>query len=94
MQRDIAEAQQSIYEENFMKQRLQMEMDAKDSEIEQLRQKLSLFNIDTASINSVHLEEPVDDNLSGETVFPPESSTIVLRPYIHRSQKMSFASFV
>ena len=67
MQRDVAEAQQNVYEENLARQRLQMEMDSKDSEIEQLRQKLSMFNVDSASVNSGSLEDSVvDEAASGE----------------------------
>lgn len=67
MQRDVAEAQQNVYEENLARQRLQMEMDSKDSEIEQLRQKLSMFNVDSASVNSGSLEDSVvDEPTSGE----------------------------
>ena len=44
-----------------------MEMDSKDSEIEQLRQKLSMFNVDSASVNSGSLEDSVvDEPTSGE----------------------------
>lgn len=66
MQRDIGEAQQNVYEEIQSRQRLQMELDAKDSEIEQLRQKISILNVDSASINSGSLEDPVveDQNSS------------------------------
>ena len=68
MQRDVAEAQQNVYEESLARQRLQMEMDAKDSEIEQLRQKLSLFNVDATSAHSTgSLEESVvEEPTSGE----------------------------
>lgn len=67
MQRDVAEAQQNVYEENLARQRLQMEMDSKDSEIEQLRQKLSMFNVDSASVNSGSLEDSVvEEATSGE----------------------------
>ncbi|XP_059146852.1 rho-associated protein kinase 1-like [Physella acuta] len=44
MQKDIFEAQQSVYQESQAKQRLQVEMNAKDSELEQLRQKLAFSN--------------------------------------------------
>ncbi|GFN77047.1 rho-associated protein kinase [Plakobranchus ocellatus] len=57
MQRDVLEAQQSVYEESQARQRLQMEIDAKDSELEQLRQKLAFTNSDTASVNSGTMDE-------------------------------------
>ncbi|GFR98507.1 rho-associated protein kinase [Elysia marginata] len=67
MQRDVLEAQQSVYEESQARQRLQMEMDAKDSELEQLRQKLAFTNSDTASVNSGNMDESsisvTDDSL-------------------------------
>lgn len=67
MQRDVAEAQQNIYEEAMIRQRLQMEMDAKDSEIEQLRQKLTYANVDAASINSGGPDDSVvEDANSGK----------------------------
>ncbi|XP_076440022.1 rho-associated protein kinase 2-like isoform X2 [Babylonia areolata] len=69
MQRDNAEAQQNVYEESLARQRLQMEMDAKDSEIEQLRSKLSLMNADvtsthsTGSLDDTSVEESSSDAL-------------------------------
>jgi septal ring factor EnvC (AmiA/AmiB activator) len=68
MQRDIMEANQNVTEEATQRQRLQMELDSKDSEIEQLRQKLSMFNTDSASVNSGSLEDSVveDQNVSGK----------------------------
>lgn len=52
MQRDVAEANQSLFEESQVRQRMQLEMDSKDSEIEQLRLKLSLLNADVTSTHS------------------------------------------
>ena len=57
MQREIAEYQQSVYEEGQARQKLQLELDAKDSEIEQLRMKLNYANIDSVSINSGSLDD-------------------------------------
>ncbi|CAG5126387.1 unnamed protein product, partial [Candidula unifasciata] len=59
MQRDVLEAQQSVYEESQARQRLQMEIDAKDSEMEQLRQKLSLSTSDSMSIYSGNNEDSI-----------------------------------
>ena len=58
MQRDVAEAQQSVLEESNARQKLQMEMDAKDSEMEQLRQKLAFAT--TSDNSSIH-SGPDDD---------------------------------
>jgi septal ring factor EnvC (AmiA/AmiB activator) len=80
MQRDIMEANQNVTEEATQRQRLQMELDSKDSEIEQLRQKLSMFNTDSASVNSSSLEDSVveDQNVSGK--------------WSHASQKILFGN--
>lgn len=59
MQRDVSEAQQNVYEESQARQRLQMEMDAKDSEMEQLRQKLAFLNSDSASVHSGNMDESI-----------------------------------
>lgn len=64
MRQDVAEAQQNLYDESLTRQRLQMEMDAKDSEIEQLRQKLTFANVDNASVNSGSLEDSVTEENS------------------------------
>ncbi|CAL1536686.1 unnamed protein product [Lymnaea stagnalis] len=63
MQRDVLEAQQSVYEESQARQRLQMEIDAKDSEMEQLRQKLAFNNSDTVSVNSGNIGN-MDDSIN------------------------------
>lgn len=57
-QRDLSETQAALYEEGQTRNKLQMELDSKDSEIELLQQKLSVINIDTASVHSE------DDTLS------------------------------
>ncbi|KAK3585004.1 hypothetical protein CHS0354_024918 [Potamilus streckersoni] len=48
-QRDLSETQAALYEEGQQRNRLQMELDAKESEIETLQQKLSI-NIETISL--------------------------------------------
>jgi septal ring factor EnvC (AmiA/AmiB activator) len=58
-QRDLSETQAALYEEGQSRNKLQMELDAKDSEIELLQQKLSTTNLDTASIHSGSLEDDV-----------------------------------
>lgn len=69
MQRDVAEAQQNVFEENQARQRLQMEMDAKDSEIEQLRQKLAYVNMEGASICSGSIEDSISDENSSDALM-------------------------
>ena len=60
-QRDLSETQAALYEEGQTRNKLQMELDSKDSEIELLQQKLSVLNLDTASVHSGSLE---DESLS------------------------------
>ena len=56
-QRDLSETQAALYEEGQTRNKIQMELDAKDSEIELLQQKLSVANLDTASVHSGSLED-------------------------------------
>lgn len=56
-QRDLSETQAALYEEGQSRNKLQMELDSKDSEIELLQQKLVVTNLDTASIHSGSLED-------------------------------------
>ena len=51
-QRELSETHAALYEEGQNRLRLQMELDARESEIEQLKQKVMLQNSDTASISS------------------------------------------
>lgn len=51
-QKDLQDLQAQVYEENQTKLRLQMELDSKDSEIEQLQMKLATMNSETASLSS------------------------------------------
>ncbi|XP_059146890.1 rho-associated protein kinase 1-like isoform X3 [Physella acuta] len=60
MQRDVLEAQQSVYEESQARQRLQLEIDAKDSELEQLRQILAFSNSDTVSVHSGNPDDSIN----------------------------------
>ncbi|CAC5419597.1 ROCK1 [Mytilus coruscus] len=55
--RDLSETQAALYDEGQQKAHLQMELDSKDSEIEQLRQKLAYGNIDSTSVNSITIED-------------------------------------
>ena len=69
-QRDLSETQAALYEEGQTRGKLQMELDSKDSEIELLQQKLSVINVDTASIHSGSLE---DDSLLHNSSISSES---------------------
>jgi hypothetical protein len=55
LSRELSETQAALFEEGQHKGKLQMELDAKEMEIEQLRQKLAVT--DNVSINSSHLED-------------------------------------
>lgn len=55
-QKEIQELQAQLMEENSAKIRLQMELDSKDSEIEQMQQKLTIFGSETASLSSADNE--------------------------------------
>ncbi|XP_065210146.1 rho-associated protein kinase 1 isoform X2 [Planococcus citri] len=55
-QKEIQELQSQLMEENSSKIRLQMELDSKDSEIEQMQQKLTIFGSETASLSSADNE--------------------------------------
>ena len=50
--RELSETHAALYEEGQNRLRLQMELDARESEVEQLKQKVMFQNSDTASINS------------------------------------------
>ncbi|XP_050529060.1 rho-associated protein kinase 1 isoform X3 [Daktulosphaira vitifoliae] len=51
-QKELQELQSQVVEENASKLRLQMELDSKDSEIEQLQGKLTTLGSETASLSS------------------------------------------
>ncbi|KAL1123816.1 hypothetical protein AAG570_001587 [Ranatra chinensis] len=55
-QKEVQELQSAVMEENTMKLRLQMELDSKDSEIEQLQGKLTMLGSETASLSSADNE--------------------------------------
>lgn len=52
MQKELQELQVQVVEENTSKLRFQMELDSKDSEIEQLQVKLASLGSETASLSS------------------------------------------
>lgn len=64
MQRDLAELQAVLSEESQKVQKLQLELDAKESENEYLLQKLSLQGAETASVSSNN-DLDMDDSLHG-----------------------------
>ena len=51
-QKELQEQAALLYEESQAKLRLQMEVDSKDSEIEQLHRRLAVLSADTASVTS------------------------------------------
>jgi len=51
-QKEVQELQSQVVEENASKLRLQMELDSKDSEIEQLQGKITSLSSETASLSS------------------------------------------
>lgn len=51
-QKELQELQSQVVEENSAKLRLQMELDSKDSEIEQLLGRLATLGSETASLSS------------------------------------------
>lgn len=55
-QKEVQELQAQVVEENASKLRLQMELDSKDSEIEQLQGRLAIMGSETASLSSADNE--------------------------------------
>lgn len=51
-QKEVQDLQALVYEESQARVRLQMELDAKDSEIESLHRTVANFNSETASLSS------------------------------------------
>lgn len=58
-QKEVQELQSQVQEENTARIRLQMELDSKDSEIEQLHIKLASLNSETASLSSADNDEDI-----------------------------------
>lgn len=65
-QKELSEVQALLYDESQAKLKLQMELDSKDSEIEQLQHKVSLVNSETASVNS-GTDNDNDDGFPGKS---------------------------
>jgi predicted RNase H-like nuclease (RuvC/YqgF family) len=63
--KDINDLQALVYEEGQKSTRLQMEIAAKDSEMEQLKQKVALNSSDTASVSSTG-NDLDDETMQGE----------------------------
>ncbi|VVC88965.1 unnamed protein product [Leptidea sinapis] len=57
LQRDLQESQQQLLEEQQTRLRLAMEVDSKDAEIEQLKEKLAALTSETASQSSADAED-------------------------------------
>ncbi|XP_064606678.1 rho-associated protein kinase 2-like isoform X2 [Liolophura sinensis] len=77
-QRDLSETQAALYEEGQGRNKLQMEMDAKDCEIEQLRSKLFYISNDSGSVNSGTLEEDAatgENHMEGWLAVPAGKKT-------------------
>lgn len=68
-QKELQELQSQVVEENTSKLKLQMELDSKDSEIEQLQGKLAVLGSETASLSSADVEndESYSQGTSGRT---------------------------
>ncbi|EEB18276.1 Rho-associated protein kinase, putative [Pediculus humanus corporis] len=66
-QKEIQELQSQVIDESQMKVRLQMEVDSKDSEIEQLQSRLALLSSETASLSSGGAENENDDGYAQES---------------------------
>ncbi|KAK3090086.1 hypothetical protein FSP39_009049 [Pinctada imbricata] len=99
-QRDLSDTQAALYEEQQSKGKLQMELDAKDSEIEQLQQKLSIANLDNTSINSGNLTledgdtsvtslSPADSHMEGYLAVPNKAN---IKKYGWRKQYVVVSS--
>ncbi|XP_050553083.1 rho-associated protein kinase 2 isoform X1 [Spodoptera frugiperda] len=57
LQRDLQDCQQQLLDEQSTRQRLAMEVDSKDAEIEQLKEKLAALTSETASQSSADAED-------------------------------------
>lgn len=67
-QKEISELQTQLQDENSRSTTYKMERDAKESEIEQLRQKMLLLNSETASLSS-GAENDNDESFLGNLKF-------------------------
>lgn len=64
-QKDLQELQSQLLDESAARVRLQMEMDSKDSEIEQLQAKLALLSSESASVSSGGADNDAEDSNQG-----------------------------
>ena len=60
-QKEIQELQAQVLDESQMKIRLQMEIDSKDSEIEQLQSRIAILSSETASLSSGGADNDTED---------------------------------
>jgi Rho-associated protein kinase 2 len=71
-QKESQDLQAQLVDENSAKVRLQMEVDSKDSEIEQLQQKLAMLCSETASLSSADNE---NEDLHAQGLFQRRTSS-------------------
>lgn len=76
-QKELQELQNQLLDDNQTRIRLQMEVDAKDSEIEQLQAKIALLSSESASVSSGGADNDGEDSNQGthlkyNSVFFPE----------------------
>jgi hypothetical protein len=74
----LQDLQSSLYEENQLRIKLQMEIDSKDSEIEQLTQKLASASADTASNISSGAENDSEEGVQVRHAFNPKTAGITV----------------
>ena len=76
---------QELYEENQLRIKLQMEIDSKDSEIEQLTQKLASVSADTASSISSGPENDSEEcvQVRIQRCTPLRDSVLAARLLVH-----------
>lgn len=68
-QKNLQEMHNQLVEEQLAKQRLTMELDSKDAEIEQLQMKMSQLNSETASLSSADNDNGSEEVNSTDSVF-------------------------
>lgn len=86
-QKELQEMQSQLVEEGQLKVRLQMELDSKDSEIEQLQGKLASMSSETASLSSA--DNDTDDLCAGnfECLIPVNqwSTNVCCLKFVNRN---------
>ena len=61
-QKELSELQATISEECQQRQRIKLELDSKDSVIEQMQWKLSMLSVDSLSVNSGDAESATPES--------------------------------